>query len=99
GIAGFGVDAFGMASAPVEEPRSFSGRGEFTVDFGAGMFSSHTYLTEIELVSGIDTIGGAIDLTAAGSLSAGDGSFSGNALYRGWFGTASGALNGRFYGP
>ena len=43
--------------------------------------------------------GGGIEFSGAGRLSASDGSFSGNALYEGWFGAAGGTLSGRFYGP
>lgn len=98
GLAGFYVDAFGLVTAPGEEPRSFEGRGELTVDFTTGIFSTLTSVTEIDLVSGGETYGGLIELTAAGHLAA-DGSFSGNALYSGGLGRAGGTLGGRFYGP
>ncbi|WP_324749355.1 transferrin-binding protein-like solute binding protein [Sphingomonas sp. LY54] len=99
GTARFDVNAFGMVSAPGEEPRSFDGSGAFSVDFAAGIFSSQAYLTETQLVSGGGVSGGGIELISAGRLSASAGSFSGNVRYGGWFGEAFGSLNGRFYGP
>lgn len=99
GTAGFSIDAFGLVSAPGHEPRTFAGRGGFSVDFAAGVFSTQTYLTETALVTNESVSGGGIELHGAGRLSASDGSFSGNALYEGWFGSAGGTLSGRFYGP
>lgn len=99
GTAGYSVDAFGVVSTPGQEPRTFDGRGAFSVDFGAGVFSTQAYLTEATLVTGNGVSGGGIELTAAGHLSASDGRFSGNVLYEGWFGFAGGQLSGRFYGP
>lgn len=98
GTAAFGIDAFGLVSKPGQEPRAFQGNGSFSVDFGAGIFKAHSYLTERSLVSDDSVVGGGIELTAGGSLS-GNGSFGGNALYEGWFGAAGGTLSGRFYGP
>ncbi|HVJ01030.1 MAG TPA: transferrin-binding protein-like solute binding protein [Sphingomonas sp.] len=97
GTAGFRTDMFGAVSAPGQEPRAFQGQGEFSIDFGAGVFSAHNYLTETSLVTGQSVMGGGIEFTGAGHLSA--SGFTGNALYRGWFGSAGGSLNGRFYGP
>lgn len=99
GDAGFRVDAFGLVSAPGQEPRSFQGQGQFSVDFGAGVFSTQTYLTEYQLVSDDGTFGGGIELQATGRLASSGGGFSGTALYGGWFGNAAGSLAGRFYGP
>lgn len=99
GLAAFDIDAFGLASYPGQEPRTFQGSGQFSVDFGAGVFSAHSYLSEYSLVSGDGITGGGIELTAAGHLSSSDGTFSGNALYGGAYGSAAGPLNGRFYGP
>lgn len=99
GTARFDVAAFGMVSAPGEEPRSFDGSGAFSVDFAAGVFSSQAYLTETQLVSRGEASGGGIELVSAGRLSASAGSFSGNVRYGGWFGEAFGSLSGRFYGP
>jgi hypothetical protein len=99
GTAGYHIDVFGAVSAPGSEPRSFLGRGQFSVDFGAGIFSTHAYLSETELVSGDGVSGGGIELTGAGHLSSSDGTFSGNAVYGGWFGSVGGTLDGRFYGP
>ena len=99
GTAGFRTDTFGAVSFPGEEPRSFNGQGEFSVDFAAGVFSTHSYLTETTLVTGGSEFGGGMEFIGAGHLSSSDGSFSGNALYRGRFGGAAGTLSGRFYGP
>lgn len=99
GTAGFSTDVFGAASAPGQEPRSFTGRGDFSVDFGAGIFATHSFLTERTLATNQGVVGGGIEFTGAGQLSSTDGGFAGNALYEGWFGSAAGTLNGRFYGP
>ena len=99
GTAGFSTDVFGAVSTPGQEPRSFAGRGDFSIDFGAGVFATHSYLNERTLVTDQGVSGGGIEFTGAGQLSSSDGSFTGNALYQGWFGSAAGALNGRFYGP
>lgn len=98
GTAAFGIDAFGAVTKAGQEPRAFQGHGTFSVDFAAGIFAAQTYLTESSLVSDDGVVGGGIELTAGGSL-ASNGSFSGNALYEGWFGAVGGVLNGRFYGP
>lgn len=99
GTAGFRTDTFGAVSAPGQEPRSFQGQGDFSVDFAAGVFATHSYLNETTLVTGQGVSGGGIEFTGAGHLSSSDGAFSGNALYEGWFGSAAGPLAGRFYGP
>uniref|UniRef100_UPI0035CA5DC2 transferrin-binding protein-like solute binding protein n=1 Tax=uncultured Sphingomonas sp. TaxID=158754 RepID=UPI0035CA5DC2 len=98
GTAAFRIDAFGFVSKPGQEPLSFQGQGTFSVDFAAGIFSAQTYNTETGLVTGRGIVGGGIDLIAAGHLSSSN-TFSGNALYGGQYGSAGGALNGRFYGP
>jgi hypothetical protein len=99
GTAGFRTDTFGVVSAPGQEPRSFQGQGDFSVDFAAGVFATHSYLNETTLVTGQGVSGGGIEFTGAGHLSSSSGTFSGNALYEGWFGSAGGPLAGRFYGP
>jgi hypothetical protein len=98
GTAAFSIDTFGFVSKPGQEPLSFEGRGTFSVDFAAGVFSAQTSNDETGLVTGKGISGGGVDLIAAGHLSSGN-SFSGNALYEGQYGTAGGTLNGRFYGP
>jgi hypothetical protein len=98
GTAAFRIDTFGLVSKPGKEPLSFQGRGMFSVDFAAGVFSAETSNTETSLVSQSGTVGGGIDLIAAGHLTSGN-TFSGNALYEGQYGSVGGALNGRFYGP
>lgn len=99
GTAGYGVDAFGLLSAPGKEPRTFAGHGGFNVDFGAGVFSTQTYLTENSLVSQAGSSGGGIEIKAGGHLSATDGTFTGNALLGTSYGDGVGLLEGRFYGP
>lgn len=99
GTGAFGIDTFGIASKPGQEPLAFQGHGTFSVDFGAGIFSAQASTTEMGLVSGSTTSGGGIDLIAGGHLSSTDGTFSGNALYESSLGRAGGSLSGRFYGP
>lgn len=99
GKASFSTDLFGIVSGPGTEPRSFDGLGDFTADFGSGLFSAHSYLTVTGLVSGESTSGGGLELSAKGYLSASNGTFSGTSLYGGERGGAPGVLNGRFYGP
>lgn len=99
GTAGYGIDAFGLVSAPGKEPRSFAGHGGFNVDFGAGVFSTQAYLTESSLVSQAGSSGGGIEILGAGHLSATDGTFAGNAKLGTSYGDGSGLLEGRFYGP
>lgn len=99
GTAAFSIDVFGLASTPGYEPRTFQGRGTFSTDFAAGIFSAHSYLTETGLLTGSAITGGGIELTSAGHLSASNGTFSGNMLYGGVNGAVAGSLSGRFYGP
>ncbi len=99
GTAGFRTDTFGVVSAPGQEPRSFQGQGDFSVDFAAGVFATQSYLEERTLVTDQGVSGGGIEFTGAGRLSSSNGTFSGNALYEGWFGAAAGPLSGRLYGP
>ncbi|MGN6278794.1 MAG: transferrin-binding protein-like solute binding protein [Sphingomonas sp.] len=98
GNASFGVDAFGIATTPGYEPRSFEGHGTFDVDFLSGVFSTNTYLTEQGLITGDGVTGGGIQLTGAGHLSSGN-SFSGNILYGGFNASLGGTIAGHFYGP
>ncbi|WP_408589532.1 transferrin-binding protein-like solute binding protein [Novosphingobium sp.] len=99
GLAGFRTDVFGVVSTPGEEPRSFLGQGDFSVDLAAGVFATRGDLTETTLVTNQGVSGGGIEFTGAGHLSSSAATFAGNAVYEGWFGTAGGALSGRFYGP
>lgn len=99
GTAAFSVDVFGLASTPGFEPRTFQGRGTFSTDFAAGVFATHTNLTETGLLTGNGITGGGIELTGGGNLSASSGAFSGNILYGGVNGSVAGPLAGRFYGP
>lgn len=99
GTAAFSIDVFGLASTPGFEPRSFVGRGEFSTDFAAGVFAAHSYVTETGLLTGNGITGGGIELTAAGRLSAVNGTFAGNMLYGGANASIAGSITGKFYGP
>ncbi|WP_231568337.1 transferrin-binding protein-like solute binding protein [Novosphingobium malaysiense] len=99
GTAAYGIDVFGLVSMPGEEPLSFQGAGQFSVDFLQGIFDAQAYVTEYGLVTDFSAMGGGIEFRAGGSLSAIDGSFSGNAVYGSWNGQSSGSIAGRFFGP
>ena len=99
GVAGFTIDVFGLANTPGYEARQFQGQGTFSVDFGAGIFTASSYLSEKELISGSGVVGGGIQLDASGRLSTANGTFAGNILYGGYHGRIPGQLSGRFYGP
>jgi hypothetical protein len=99
GKALYAVDAYGLVSVVGYEPRSFQGAGSFTVDFGEGVYGTQTYLTEYDVVSGGGSTGGGIEVVSGGSLSAGGNAFAGNMRYGSSYGTGSGTMTGRFYGP
>ena len=100
GSGQFGIDVFGLASVPGSEPLVFQGLGRFDVDFSAGLFSTSTSLTVTGFITGNGRVGGGIDLTGGGRLSASDGKFSGEVVYSdGPTGRLGGIVNGRFYGP
>lgn len=99
GTAGYAIDVFGLESKPGDEPRTFQGEGQFSVDFGAGLFSVTSTLTETGFLTGAGVYGGGIELLAGGYLSSSDGSFSGDALYGGMNGPIGGTITGSFYGP
>ena len=98
GTAGFDIDVFGLVSVPGNEPRVVQGRGLFSTDFGAGVFSSQTFLEERGLITGSGVVGGGIELTTGGRLGA-NGTFAGNMLLGSSVASVAGAVNGRFYGP
>ena len=99
GSAAYGIDIFGLVTMPGEEPMSMQGTGKFSVDFSQGIFSTQGYTSESGLVTDKGVSGGGIELRAGGSLTSGDGTFSGNAVYGSSYGQASGTIAGRFYGP
>lgn len=99
GTASFDTSVYGLTTTPGYEPRVFYGTGQFEVDFGTGIFSTYTPLTEAESFSGEGTYGGGIELTGAGNLSSTDGTFSGLIHYGGANVKLAGSLSGRFYGP
>jgi len=99
GAAAYEVDLFGLVTQPGEEPMSFQGGGMFSVDFAQGVFTTRVASEEYGLVTERTVSGGGIELRAGGSLSAGTGAFTGNAVYGSSYGSASGSIAGRFYGP
>ncbi|NTZ41777.1 transferrin-binding protein-like solute binding protein [Altererythrobacter sp. SALINAS58] len=99
GQAAYGIDVFGVATKPGEEPVSFDGSGKFSVNFFEGSFLAQASTTEYGLVTDYGVSGGGIELNASGMLSATDGSFSGLAAYGSGYGQTSGTIFGRFYGP
>lgn len=99
GSAAYGIDVFGLATAPGEEPVSFQGAGKFSVDFAQGLFTTQAYTSEYGLVTDKGASGGGIELRAGGMLSSGAGTFTGNAVYGSLYGQAYGSIAGRFYGP
>ena len=98
GTAGYVTDTLGFVTTPGKPPRAFLGAGTFNVDFGQGLFSAHTSVTEYELASPASVSGGGIEFSARGHLGSGNG-FTGNFTYGGWDGQVSGSIGGRFYGP
>ena len=99
GTGTFNTDVFGLETVPGAEPAVFQGRGRFDVDFLNALFSTQTYLTRTGLISGQGIVGGGIDLNGGGRLSAADGTFSGEVVYRSNAVQLGGTLAGRFYGP
>lgn len=99
GTAAYGIDVFGLVTMPGEEPRSFQGSGQFSVDFAQGVFTAQASTEEYSLVSEKGSWGGGIELRAGGSLTSGQGLFYGNAVYGSSYGQSSGLIEGRFYGP
>jgi hypothetical protein len=94
----FDVNVFGFVTIPGVSPRTIQGAGAFNVDFQSGVFSSHTYVDEYDLISGAGTFG-ALELLASGHLGSG-GTFSGNVAYSGGaISLVGGTIEGRFYGP
>ncbi len=99
GTGMFAIDVFGLESFPGTEPNVFQGRGRFDVDFASGLFSTKTGLTITGLVTGNGAVGGGLELTGGGRLSATDGRFSGDVVYGSPNNRLGGALTGRFFGP
>lgn len=95
----FNTDVFGLETLPGSEPAIFQGRGRFDVDFMNGVFSTQTSVTRTGLISGNGIVGGGIDLTGGGTLSASSGGFSGDIVYRSGGTQLGGQIAGRFYGP
>lgn len=99
GTGTFSTDVFGLSSVPGTEPETFQGSGRFDVDFINGLFSTVTSVTKQGLISGKGEVGGGIDLTGGGRLSASNGTFSGDIVYSAGGPQIGGQLAGRFYGP
>lgn len=99
GRANFAIDVFGLSTAPGFEPSVLQGRGNFDVDFMAGVFSTQTSLTETGLLTGSGVSGGGIELIGAGTLSSTEPRFSGNVTAGSRNAKLTGSLSGLFYGP
>lgn len=99
GQASYAINVFGLSTTPGYEPAAFSGTGRFDLDFGSGVFSAAASTTETGLVTDSGVSGGGIGITAAGQLSASDGSFTGTVGYGGFHANGVGTLAGRLYGP
>lgn len=99
GSGTFATDVFGLESVPGAEPEVFQGRGRFDVDLANGLFSTTTNVTRTGLITGQGVVGGGIDLTGGGRLSATSGTFAGEVVYSAGGRRISGQLAGRFYGP
>jgi hypothetical protein len=63
------------------------------------VFSTQTSVTRTGLISGQGIVGGGLDLTGGGTLSASTGGFAGDVVYRSGSTQVGGQLTGRFYGP
>jgi hypothetical protein len=98
GTAAYGIDIFGLLTAPGEEPTSMQGRGQFSVDFSRGLFSADGTFDQLGLVTGSQTTGGGLELHAGGELGSG-GTFGGNAWVGSTLGHGGGSIAGRFFGP
>jgi hypothetical protein len=98
GTAAFEIDVFGLSAAPGREGYTFQGRGLFSTDFAAGVFSAQSYVTQRSLVSDNGVSGGGIEIQTAGRI-ASNGTFAGNILFGGTDGQVPGTLSGRLYGP
>lgn len=99
GAAAYEIDLFGLVTKPSEEPMYFQGAGKFSVDFAQGLFTTQASAEEYGLNAEWRRTGSGIELRAGGSLSAGTGTFAGNAVYGSSYGEAWGSITGRFYGP
>lgn len=98
GTASWQTDVFGLYDAPGQTPRTVQGAGDLTVNFAKGLFTTNTFLTQSDFLTGASLSGGGIALVGQGTLGS-DGNFAGNVTYEGSLGTVAGPLNGRFYGP
>jgi hypothetical protein len=98
GSASWRTDLFGLYTAPGRTPRTIQGSGDFTVDFGQGLFTTTTSVVQFDFVTGASLSGGGVEVTARGALGS-NNSFSGNLAYGGTDGAVAGTISGRFYGP
>ncbi|WP_202392719.1 transferrin-binding protein-like solute binding protein [Croceibacterium xixiisoli] len=99
GSAGYNIDAFGVVSQPGKEPRTLFGLGTFNADFLTGDFTTKADVFEQSLASEEHSSGVNFHMSGAGQISATNSTFAGTLRYDGLYGTAVGALEGRFYGP
>jgi hypothetical protein len=98
GSASWTTDVFGLYTVPGQTPRTIQGSGDFTVNFAKALFTTTTYVTQYDFLTGASIIGGGVSVVAQGTIGSGNG-FSGNLSYGGTGGAVSGTINGRFYGP
>lgn len=98
GSGQYEIDVFGLSTHPGSEPSIFDGAGLFSVDFLGGEFYARAYMWESELLSGSQTVGGNISLTASGRVSSG-ANFIGTAVVGTSDHTTTGEVNGSFFGP
>lgn len=97
GYGGYDVDMFGFFTPLGAAPKVLQGDGEFRADFASGLYLTNGKAYEYHLL--VDYHVGQYDWRSSGRLTA-DGGFSGPFIYVGAYGnTATGELNGRFYGP
>jgi hypothetical protein len=98
GSASWKTDVFGLYTVPGLTPRTIQGSGDFTVDFAKALFTTTTFVTQYDFLTGASLSGGGVSVVAQGAIGSGN-SFAGNLAYGGSSGAVSGTINGRFYGP
>lgn len=98
GSAGYEVDLFGFFAPLNRTPKAIAGEGTFVADFRNGVFSTSGTADEIDLTAPYST--GSHAWRGEGRISSAGNTFGGLFAYEGRdrF-TASGSINGRFYGP
>jgi hypothetical protein len=99
GQALFDTDLFAIGTITGGAPLEMVGSGRFDVDLSLGRFTTTGAMTASNLATGL-ALSNSFTLSAGGSLSSTDGTFSGLASATSSTTLpATGALSGRFYGP